>query len=60
MSKYQVIGNERVVYKSTVWANSPEEAKQRFLGLLKAGNHRDYAMLVSGIEIEVEPTEEEA
>ena len=49
-----------MVYKSVVWANSPEEAEQKFLGLLKAGQHNQYDMLVSGIDIEVEPIDEEA
>ena len=60
ISRYQVMGRERVVYKSVVWANSPEEAEQKFLGLLKAGQHNQYDMLVSGIDIEVEPIDEEA
>ena len=54
------MGKERVVYKSIVWANSPEEAEQKFLGLLKAGHNSQYDMLVSGIQIEVEPIDEEA
>lgn len=54
------MGKERVVYKSVVWANSPEEAEQKFLGLLKGGMTSQYDMLVSGIQIEVEPVDEEA
>jgi hypothetical protein len=54
------MGKERVVYKTMLMANSPEEAKQKFLGILKRGDHNSYDMYVSGIEIEVDPTEEEA
>lgn len=54
------MGKERVAYKAIVWANSPEEAEQKFLGALKVGDHKSYDMYVSGIEIEVEPIEEEA
>jgi len=60
ISRYQVVGKERVAYKAIVWANSPEEAEQKFLGILKIGDYKSYDMYVSGIEIEVEPVEEEA
>lgn len=59
LTRYSVIGRERVVYRGNVMANSPEEAEQKFLGLLKRGD-KSYDMLVSGIEIEVEPIDEEA
>ncbi len=59
LTRYSVIGRERVVYRGMVWANSPEEAEQRFLGLLKQGD-KNCEMLVSGIEIEVEQIDEEA
>ncbi len=60
ISHYRVMGKERVVYKTTLLANSPEEARQKFLGVLKRGDHNSYDMYVSGIEIEVDPIEEEA
>ena len=60
LNKYEVIGKERVVYKSIVLANSPDEAEEKFRGYLKNPTVvRNYEMFVSGIELEVQPVTEE-
>jgi hypothetical protein len=60
LSKYEVIGRERVVYKGVVLANSSDEAEEKFRGYLKYPTAaRSYEMFVSGIELEVQPVTEE-
>lgn len=59
LTRYEVIGKERVRYRTFIMANSPQEAEQKFLDILRAGDTSQYNMLVSGIQIEVEPRDEE-
>ena len=60
INKYEVIGREKIVYKSVVLANSSDEAEKKLRDYLMDVNLRDtYEKFVSGIEFEVNPITEE-